>query len=229
MNHKSILPAIIGSSTAELITLPICTLKTVYQSGKYDIITAISNIYSKRGILGFYSGSTPAILAQIFASTYKLILFDRISGYMPHGDIFTILAGIIASMTCVFFTNPIDYLRVSYQMGNSISLKGIYRGLYPNLAKGLVGGATFLPIRKILINHYPEVETWKMGLCSAVISTTIVHPLDYFKTYLMSSSERGINKSLIRNPYKGLSLNLLRIIPHFVIMTETMDHVKRCI
>ena len=53
MDH--IISSIIGTTYAEIITLPICTVKTVYQnSNNLRIRYIISNIYKKNGIQGFF-------------------------------------------------------------------------------------------------------------------------------------------------------------------------------
>jgi hypothetical protein len=232
-NQKRISSAVIGSGTAELATLPICTLKTLYQTSSSSQKQNIRTVYATKGIRGFYSASVPAVGAQIFASTYKLVLFDvlttrwSVMSSHPMTDFDIILCGILTSLTCILFTNPLDYFRVSLQVGKKIVFRNIYNGIIPNSGKAIIGGATFLPIRKILKNNFPKMASWKAGLLSALISTAIMHPFDYFKTFLLAQNRGSrCHANLLRNPYRGLSLNLARIVPHFIIMTEITDRLN---
>ena len=101
----------------------------------------------------------------------------------------------------------------------------MYKGFVPNIAKAIVGGATFLPIRESLKNNFQEISTWKIGVISAIISTILVHPFDFFKTYVIGNISG--KKIPFGNPYRGLSLNLARIVPHFCIMCEIFDYLMR--
>lgn len=214
--------SLIGVSAAELWTLPICTVKTVYQSNDITFKDSIRKIYTKSGIFGFYKSSAPALGAQMFSSTYKLFLFNYLRERLDISKYkHMIVAGIFASITCILFTHPMDYMRIRIQAHKRINMKNMYHGFGPNMCKAILGGSLFLPLRQSLKNTFPETESWKIGALTAALSTTIVHPFDFFKTYIIGS--RYDAKIPFRNPYRGLPLNLARIIPHFVIMTELTD------
>jgi peptidase E len=60
---------------------------------------------------------------------------------------------------------------------------------------------------------------------SAIISTTVMQPFDLLKTKQLS----GINKLYsynIMDYYKGLSLNLFRVVPHFMITMSCIELLK---
>jgi hypothetical protein len=218
--------ACIGASVAELATLPICTVKTFYQSrNSISYSEAIKEIYKKNGILGFYRASLPAISAQIFTSAYKITVFNYLRSRLPldkSQNIFYIMfIGLISSVTCLLFTHPLDYFRVSMQVMNKIQIKDIYKGISPALMKSALGGILYLPLRQNLKNSYPNQESWKIGLISAIISTIVVHPFDFLKTFIMAN-KKYVNLPF-RNLYRGLPINLCRIVPHFVIMTEISE------
>ena len=63
---------------------------------------------------------------------------------------------------------------------------------------------------------------------SAIISTTIMHPIDYLKTRHIYGLPlySGFNPF---NYYKGLALNLARIVPHFVITMTTIDTLTNAV
>lgn len=217
---------ILGASIAELITLPICTLKTVHQSNNSKRISESFRLITSRGkILPFFNSSFPAITAQIFTSAYKLAIFNYIRDYyhITYG-LQIIMTCILINISCIIFTNPLDYFRIKLQNGHSIIIKDVYRGFSANMGKAIIGGATYLPIREILKQKFPDKSSIMIGATAATISTIIVHPFDFFKTYMIGASNGS--KIPFRNPYRGLSLNLLRIVPHFTIMTEISD--KTC-
>lgn len=219
----------IGASVAEIVTLPICTIKTCYQGGNsQSYLETIKHVYRRGGMLEFYRASIPAISAQVFTSAYKITVFEylktKICLEKAQNIYYLMLAGLISSITCLMFTHPLDYFRVSLQVNRQIHLKDIYKGIGPALMKNTLGGITFLPLRQFLKNYFPDQETWKLGLIAAIISTIIVHPFDFFKTFLLANT-RG-SKIPFRNPYRGLTINLCRIVPHFVIMTEIAEKLK---
>lgn len=217
---------IISSGVAELVTLPICTVKTVYQSQRnISYLESARLIYQQQGLFGFYRASIPAIGAQIFASTYKLAMFEILrEHYRLRSQLSLILAGVLTSFTCLFFTHPMDYVRVSLQTGKPVNFTEIYKGFTPGIAKAILGGAMYLPLRQIIIDKFGGISTWKAGLVTAVVGTVIVHPFDYLKTFMLANVKG--EKLPFRNPYRGIGINLLRIVPHFVIMTETMKLLK---
>lgn len=54
------------AGVAEILTIPVCTTKTVYQSSSFNSMKdTVKHIYYKKGIKGFYNGTTPAFAAQV--------------------------------------------------------------------------------------------------------------------------------------------------------------------
>lgn len=213
-----LISSIYGVSLAEILTLPICTIKTIYQVENLNIRDSVKKIYRNPSTI--YKSTIPAVAAQIYSSTYKLFLFTYFQSYFHKAYEIMILSAII-SVSALIVTHPLDYFRVSYQINSSIG-NNYFKGIVPNIMKATIGGITYLPIRQIIKNNYPHLESWKAGLYSALISTIIVHPFDYFKTYLLGNNHSNIN---FMKSYRGIHINLLRIIPHFIIMTETSDYV----
>lgn len=223
MVESKILASSIGVSVAEILTLPICTIKTQYQQGSVvSIKDSIREIYNRSGILGFYRASVPAVSLQIFNSTYKVSMFETIRReYNLNSTKNLIIAGMFSSVSCVILVHPIDYLRACLQVGNKPRLNNCYTGLSQALYKGFLAGGLYLPLRRILMEKYSDMESWKIGIISAAVSTTIVQPFDYFKNYLMTNKKGSVIN--LKKAYRGYSLNMARVIPHFVIMTEITD------
>ena len=74
-----VLSSSISTFIAELTTLPICTVKTIFQNDvKSTIPTIIENIYKNQGIRGFFQASTPAILSQVVSTSSKFSFYRYI-------------------------------------------------------------------------------------------------------------------------------------------------------
>lgn len=223
---NKIITGCVGASTAEILTLPVCTIKTVYQSGNKSYLDSVKFIYNIWGIKGFYRASVPAISTQIFASSYKLVLFNILNTNQK-SNLYTMMAGIFTSLTCIIFTHPLDYFRVSLQTNRDIFYREMYKGFSANIGKAILGGATFLPLRSIMKREFSNQPSWTVGIMTAAISTVIVHPFEYFKTFMLANDKN--TKICFKNPYRGITVNLCRIIPHFVIMTELSDYLMKAL
>jgi len=209
---------------AEIATLPICTTKTNHINTKStSIVNTVKNVYASGGIRAFYRASIPATITQIFSSTSKFVLYKYFNTKSQYTVLNSVAAGVITSMV----THPLDGLKIYMQMNNSflndlrdIGPKLLYRGYSKSFSKTVIGSALFFPL-----NDYLKVKTkspFYGSMISAVVSTLVMHPLDYLKTRHIAglSLYEGFNPLIY---YKGLSLNLARIVPHFVIMMTLID------
>ncbi len=222
--RKNVYCIIPAATIAEIITLPICTTKTKHiNTESKSVVNTIRTIYANGGFKAFYRATVPATITQIFSSTSKFILykyFNTISSYtVPN----SIAAGIITSL----ITHPLDGIKIFMQMDQAflhelklVGPKLFYRGYSKSFIKTTIGSALFFPL-----NDFAKSKTnspFYGSMISAVISTLVMHPIDYLKTRHISglSLYQGWD---FRIYYKGLSLNLARIVPHFVIMMTLLD------
>ena len=68
--------SLVGTSIAEIATLPLCTIKTNYQNNMNNSIKTVSkDIYNKYGIRGFYKASFPALGSQLLSSSTKYVFY----------------------------------------------------------------------------------------------------------------------------------------------------------
>lgn len=225
-----------GAFTAELLTLPICTIKTYYQNTTNKTIRqCVSEIYKSGGIKPFYNASVPAVTSQVFSSMSKYTIFNYLEK-KQYKYTNRLTNGLVSGIMTSLITHPIDFFKIHYQMNKhatpEIKKHGIgvlYRGYSKSFMKVCIGSSLFFPIHftvKDHINSYniPYSTTLAAGI-TAVISTMIMHPFDYLKT------KHIYNTTLYHgyNPlkyYKGLSINLLRIVPHYVIMMTVIDYME---
>jgi hypothetical protein len=222
----------ISSATlvAELATLPICTIKTNYQNASLKHPTTINqtvkNMIANSGYRAFWSATGTALCSQMLSTSIKYVLYKEIDRKINN----PLLSGLSAGIAASLITHPIDLIKVNKQMQTEFlpKLKAtgpkiFYQGYSKTFLKYSVGGICFLPIRDKLI---PYIGNGWASFSSAVISTIITQPFDYMKirqTY-------GLPFFSGYNPisyYKGLSLNLLRVVPHFTIMMMVADKIEK--
>ena len=240
---ENIVNSAVGTTIAEVVTLPICTIKTNYQnSSEKSIITVVKNLYKNGGISSFYRASPAAISSQVFSTSSKYVLYR----YLEDKNIQysnKVLNGMASGIISSLVTHPVDFVKIHWQMKtpvvpelkkNGISI--LYRGYSKTFGKVCVGSSMFLP----LYDYTNEKinNPFYASLTSSIISTTIIHPLDYLKTRqiysmpLYSNNSDGYTSILkivyanIKQSYKGLSLNLMRIVPHFTILMTTIEFLK---
>ncbi|SPN79685.1 Mitochondrial carrier-like protein [Brazilian cedratvirus IHUMI] len=217
MEH--IVACIIASSVAEITTLPICTLKTNLQNkSQRSIPHIIKSIYRKHGIRGFYNSSLWAVSSQVFSTTSKYYLYRRLQENVPNRFLAGGLSGLLASL----LTHPLDVIKVHAQMHKSfckqlyeVGPKIFYRGYSKTLSKSTLGSVLYLPLFDLFDQRLQNPAL--SSVCSAIISCTLLQPLDYMKT------RQVFGKDVPPLYFRGLSLNLLRVVPHFCI---TMSLIK---
>lgn len=217
-----------ATCVAELATLPFCTLKTNYQNTTNSSISEISRrIWNQHGARGFYNASTWAISSQVLSTTSKYTIYQEIKEYAPNKFAAGAITGVMAS--CI--THPFDVLKIHAQMHKPFipELRAVgpllfYRGYSKTASKSLIGSSCFFPIYDTAYHHTNNPVY--SALISAVASTIIMQPVDYMKTrHIFGQSYfSGWNP---RPYFKGLSLNMARIVPHFVITMTLIEKIKK--
>lgn len=211
---------------AECVTIPIMTIKTNYQNGGENVIRTI---YDQYGLMGFYRSTIFAITSQVLSSTLKYNGYN----YFKEKTDYKILAGIYSGVASSLITHPVDVVKIHYQMNvnfrSTLAENGLsifYRGYSKSIGKMMIGSSTFLPIYDYIRETHPECSAFSASILSSILSTTLMHPLDYLKVRHIYglSCYNGLNPL---NYFKGLSLNLARIVPHFVITMTTIEYLSR--
>ena len=135
-----------GFSTfiAEIITLPICTIKTVYQNNlTFTVKDTINHIYKQNGYKGFIHAFGPSIFSQILSTSSKYTIYEYIKTIRSteKNDITNnSLNGMISGILGSIITHPIDVWK-NYKQRNQNYIKFIKRNLIrhnlikPNLIK----------------------------------------------------------------------------------------------
>jgi len=233
-NQSAILSPVLATVIAEVLTLPICTVKTRYQNTKnISIPDTVQQLYNQSGIKGFYKASYSAIGSQILSTTSKYFIYSElkhITGRNSNSDL--ILFGMISGGLSTIISHPFDTIKIHIQMKPVEAIKDIrsqgykllYRGYSKSLSKAVIGSSLFFPIYDMTqkrVNN-PAIS----ALVSSVISTTILHPIDYLKVRHIYGQELYQSWNPLRY-YKGYILNLSRIVPHFIITMTCIEYFNR--
>jgi hypothetical protein len=141
------------------------------------------------------------------------------------------LNGLISGIISSLFTHPIDTIKVHRQMVTPlipelmrIGPKLFYRGYSKSFAKICISSCLFFPLFDFF--HFHIKNTFLASGCTAILATTIMHPVDYLKTRHIYGLPL-YQSNLMRSYYKGLSLNLMRIVPHFIIFMSIIEILKK--
>jgi hypothetical protein len=230
-----LIPAI-SVGCAEVLTLPICTLKSNYQNTHStslmltfkDMIDIAKAEYNGNYFKVFYRASLPAVTSQVFSTTSKMTLYRYLSQYYDN----LMLNGAVAGVCVSLITHPFDTIKIRDQMRTNILLqseasiiKNLYKGYSKSLAKTLVGGMMYFPLFDYIKSL--NLNSTQSAFLSATISTCILHPFDYVKTRQCANLQWFNGYNPIKY-MKGLHVNLLRIVPHFTISMTLIEWLRNC-
>ncbi len=247
MSLNDIYNSSFATLVAEVATLPICTLKTCYQThhNGFGIKDVIFEIYNKNGVKGFYKASFPAIGSQVLSTSskyyfYKFYLNKFSWKQEKPGMREKMFSGWLSGVTSSLITHPLDFFKVKIQssltnnnnitIANEIKNNGVsvfYRGYSKSFAKVSIGSILFFPLTDLFQEYIDNIVL--SSASSAIVSTIIMHPLDYLKTRQISGHDKLYHSQNIKLYkkvlfyYKGLTLNLLRIVPHFTITMSIIN------
>ena len=149
---SDIINSMTTTGIAEIMTLPICTLKTNYQNtNQLPMSTVAKNIYNNGGIMAFYRASPAAIGSQIFSTSSKYFLYRFLENKQyPYTN--KVFNGMIAGLISSLMTHPIDSIKIHLQMNSSfieaVKKNGpmlFYRGYSKSFTKTLVSSSLFFP------------------------------------------------------------------------------------
>ena len=224
---RALWTSLIATAVAEVATLPIYTLKTKFQNsphGSGGILQVAREMYKTGGMRVFYAASVPSIAGQMISTSSKWTIYSWLS---RQKNINTVLAGLISGITSSLLTHPLDFVRVHWQMKKPITtqikaegIAVLYRGYSKSFAKIAIGSVLFYPLTDFFKTRTENIII--SSAASAIISTIIMHPIDYLKVRHIYnlSYYHGFE---IKKYYKGLGLNLMRIVPHFVITMSIIN------
>ena len=230
---ENLIPSVIGSLIAEILTLPICTVKTIYQNNpNITLNQTIQQIIKKSGYRGFVQASPPAILSQIISTSTKYSFYNYIkyircteSSDVLNNSLNGMLGGLFGSV----FSHPIDVWK-NYSQRNekfpltSFDIKKYYQGYSASIYKNIALYSCLFPIY-----DFYKIKFDSIYISSIVTSLTvslIIQPFDYLKTVKMAGGITS-NSIKLKNFWRGFGLMLSRSIPHFLITMVITEKIKK--
>lgn len=114
-----LLSSAVATGCAEILTLPICTIKTNYQnSSSTNIGRTIRMMYAQGGARVFFQASVPAISSQIFSTSSKYFLYRGLEHkFNPTNNPYKrVLHGVTSGLVSTILTHPLDFVKVHWQM-----------------------------------------------------------------------------------------------------------------
>lgn len=240
---NNILNSAIGTFVAEIITLPICTLKTVYQNNPtFTILDTYKHIYNHHySYRGFFQASSPAIISQIVSTSSKYSAYEFIKNIRNTRNstgeennklilLNNSMNGIVGGLMGSVVTHPFDLWKNFVQRNESYihhlqkhkkNMKlfisnGLYQGYSGSIAKNIVLYASLFP----LLDYYQSLTPhfWLASLGTTLSVSLLIQPFDYYKVVKMANNQG----KMIKNPMRGFTLLLARSIPHlFITMSLT--------
>lgn len=225
----NLIPSIIGTFIAEIITLPICTVKTVYQNNNLSLKETINLIKKNSGYKGFIQASMPAILGQIISTSTKYTFYNYIKDLRQTKSndlISNSLNGITGGLLGSVFSHPIDVWKNYLQRNENFPWKSLnprlyYQGYTASIYKNIVLYSCLFPIYDYYKNKFNSI--YISSVCTTITVSFIIQPFDYYKTIKMS----GYNHTLkLSNFSRGFGLMLARSIPHFFITMIVTENIK---
>lgn len=223
---RNFLASSLATIVSELATLPICTIKTNYQNtNSISILNTTKQLYQTNGLKAFYQSSLPAIGSQMISTSSKFVFYK----YLEEKNICNkFVNGGFAGLISTILTHPLDSIKIHHQMNKSIvseikkfGIKVFYRGYSKTISKIIVSSSLFFPLYDHFLDYVKKQNikydyVIASGL-SGFVTTLITHPIDYLKTRHIYGHANLFESTNIFDYYKGLSLNLMRIVPSFII------------
>jgi hypothetical protein len=235
---RNLLASSFATIIAEFATLPICTIKTNYQNtNSNSIINTTKELYQTNGFKSFYQAFIPAMCSQMISTSSKFVFYKYLEDkkLVKNFTGYKFINGAIAGLTSTILTHPLDNIKIHHQMNKSIvseikssGIKVLYRGYSKTISKIIVSSSLFFPLYDYYLDYIKKQNikydyVLASGL-SGFTTTLITHPIDYLKTRHIYGHANLYDSSNIFNYYKGISLNMMRIVPSFII-TMSMTNI----
>lgn len=241
MSYTDLISSSISTAIAEIITLPICTIKTNYQTNlnHKSIFNVYNDIKTTRGFYGFYDASAFAIISQIASTATKFTFYSYIKKYRntDQKDIKNnIINGAIGGSIASVFSHPFDVLKIHKQTNKpfiqefkNVGPSLMYRGWSKSLTKNILLTSIVFPFYDFYKSKFnnPIIAA---GL-SASTATLVIHPIDYLKVRHISNQPLypsfGNMSNYFKYYYRGVHVNLMRVVPHFIITMVITENLKQ--
>jgi hypothetical protein len=235
-NYINCFSSCIGTLVAEVVTLPLCTIKTIYQNNKtLTIPETVHSIIKTQGVKGFFTASTPAIITQVLSTSSKFTLYEKIKHIRKtekSNVLDNSINGVISGLSGSLITHPFDvwknftqrnenywlHLKHSGSKSTGSLIKtGLYQGYTGSIGKNIALYSSLFPLNDFYKSKFNSIYI-SAPLTTLTVSL-IVQPFDYYKVVKVAGN-------LPSQPFRGFTLMLARSIPHFTITMLITDWIS---
>ena len=229
----------VGTLFAEIVTLPMCTIKTIYQNNKtLTIPQTVESIIKTQGIKGFFAASSPAIITQILSTSSKFTIYEKIKHIRKTENsniIDNSINGIVSGITGSLITHPFDVWKNFTQRNENywkyiknsssksfinLMKSGLYPGYTGSIGKNIALYSTLFPLNDFYKSKFDSIYI-SAPLTTLTVSL-IVQPFDYYKVVKIAGNKPS-------KPFRGFTQMLARNIPHFTITMCVTDMLGKYI
>jgi len=240
MSHIDLIASVTAGAVAEVMTLPICTVQTVYQtqknlgnSGREGIVKMTGDLYRTHGLKAFYNASFSAIACQMVSTGSKFTLYKAIQQYRGNqvGDVWNnVLNGGLAGVMSIAFTQPFDVMKNYHQRQLSIlpdlrrNPMVLYAGTKQAVTKSALLVASLFSINDLCRTYIDNAGL--AAMTTSLLISPVIHPIDLLKRRAMANERLWLGWNP-KHYYRGMVLNWTRSMPHFAISMMTIDYIKR--
>jgi solute carrier family 25 aspartate/glutamate transporter 12/13 len=190
---KEVLSGLISGYIGAIVIYPIDVIKTRAQNhNKVNDFNLkyIKNIIKNEGYKNFYKGSTIQLFGIGPEKALKLYINNYVSSKLEETNYNKILSGSLAGMSQVVITNPIERIKIQYQMNyqnnilDTIKTIGGFRQLYKGSSLCLLRDIPFSGIYFPTYNYCKKYtnNSFFSGMISAIPASYLVTPVDVIKT-----------------------------------------------
>ena len=210
----------VATLVAEVVTLPICTLKTNYQNSNGTIRDSFKHVYSNKL---FFKASVPTILSQVVSTSTKYTFYHSLRNILETDKkdlAMNSTIGMISGVMGSVFNHPFDVWKNYQQRGLKLpgfSRKILYQGYSGSVGKNISLYSVLFPLSDYFSSKFSNPLIY--APLTTITVSIIVQPFDYYKVVKMAGNK-------VKNPARGLSLMLARNIPHFAITMYLIDVFK---
>ena len=234
MDYKHFISGCVGGIVGTTFSHPIDTIKTKAQSNNMSIIKNIRGIYNFSGMLGFYKGFSPQLLAISLEKAAVFGVYNNIYNKKVVSGTYTnhLFSGYISGITACIFVAPLEAIKIHQQnrvngysiiecYRNLLTSGQLYRSIIPTLSREPPGFAIYFSVYHKLLEIGPLDNlfgTFVYGSLAGSTSWLAIYPADVIKTrhqlnnnrYLLTTAKECYERRIL---YKGFSLSIIRAIP----------------
>ena len=220
----------VAGTVGTLVSHPFFTIKTKLQNNEQIG-------FKHRRLAGnfkfLYTGFTRACIGY---GIEKTLIFGSYNSIIEHCNLdrnkysHSIFAGFSSGVIGALSIAPAEQLTIDKQRNiKNYSLKHLYQGLIPTIARESVGFSIYFTVYDQLSKKFnPEKQTGKtmiVGTVAIVSAWSIICPFDKIKTNIQSNVKIDVHD--IATAYKGFQFALMRAIPFHVTCFVVFEHMMK--